>query len=226
MIFGSPGATGQAANASEGDLPAVGPKNDQAQALLSRDSIAGRIGDDSVMSVLPRASREAANVASSAAASAASAVAFGPPQADDASASPRPTHQPPVRASMASSDHPGADSAPMSDSESDLFTPNTQIDFRTGRVDARLGRKVTTVRPQLSLADQYDLMTMLSPHIQVRLHINRDGSIRKVDIIESSGSANVDEAMRIALYQWTFAPERTASAGAEPETVKLGIVWK
>ena len=48
----------------------------------------------------------------------------------------------------------------MSDSESDPFAAAKGVIFRDGRVDVRMGRKVKTVRPKLSLADQYDLLAM------------------------------------------------------------------
>jgi TonB family protein len=114
----------------------------------------------------------------------------------------------------------------MSDSESDPFAPGMSVDFRDGRVDARLGRKVKTVRPKLSLASRYDLQGSLYPSMKVRVQIDAEGVVRKVDILKSSGSVGADQSVEVALYQWWFEPIKDKAGHAIASELTFPIVWR
>jgi TonB family protein len=117
---------------------------------------------------------------------------------------------------------PAADPAVMSDSESDPFTKTKTAEtvvFKDGRVEARFGRKVKTIRPHLSFSSQMDLMSMQFPRLVVRVHIHTDGSVRRVDIIKSTGSPGADQEVKVALYQWWFEPTKETE-------VEFPIVWR
>lgn len=126
----------------------------------------------------------------------------------------------PSPAGAAGASAPAADPAIMSDSESDPFSPGTAEFFRDGRVDVRFGRKVKTVRPRLSLADRYDLVSLPSPRMLVRVRLDGEGAVRMVDILKSTGSDSADQAVKVALYQWWFEPRK----GGE-DVVEFPIVW-
>ena len=112
----------------------------------------------------------------------------------------------------------------MSDSESDPFSKNNAgVTFRDGRVDVRVGRKVKTVRPRLSLAAQYDLFAMQFPRMVVRLSVDPSGSVRRVEIVKSTGSATADQDVKVALYQWWVEP---AKNGAGVDTIEFPITWR
>jgi TonB family protein len=113
----------------------------------------------------------------------------------------------------------------MSDSESDPFSPDMAVDFHDGRVEARLGRKVKTVRPKLSLAARLDLMTSGTPGMTVRLNVDREGAVRKVDIVRSSGSVGADEAVKVALYEWWVEPKKDDTGNAIASVITFPIVW-
>ena len=102
--------------------------------------------------------------------------------------------------------HP--DAAPMTDSESDPFSMVGSAEFRPGKVVARFGRKVTTVRPRLSLAGQYDLLSLANPSVLLRVRADETGRVREVKIARSSGSNEVDQPCKLAMYEWWFEPPR------------------
>ncbi len=246
LEFGAADGHGNAPNASPGDLPMLSRDGDQSQAFLSRDPVGpGHVGDDPSMSVLPHVvsptppspGPQADKIG------VASPIAdLAPPQTKppvpvnknghDATALERtkdsPIAPPDSKAGGGSpgSTPPAADPAIMSDSESDPFAPGMKVDFRDGRVDARMGRKVKTVRPKLSLAAQYDLQTTVDPSMRVRVHIDANGAVAKVDIIKSSGSEGADQAVIVALYQWWFEPARDSSGHAIPSEATFPIVWR
>ena len=246
--FGAADGKGNAANASPGEEPMVGRDADQVQAFLSRDPVGpGRVGDDPSMSVLPvggggvpakaQAAIESAPMLGVASASndapSAHKLAFantskGQDQtslvrtknsqvasADDSS----------PEASTPGAPQPAADPAVMSDSESDPFAPGMKVEFRDGRVDVRLGRKVKTVRPKLNLAAIYDLQSTSFPTMTVKVHIDAEGAVRDVDIVKSSGSNGADQAVKVALYQWWFEPAKDAAGHAIASEVTFPITW-
>lgn len=100
-----------------------------------------------------------------------------------------------------------ADGAPQTDSESDPFSVTGTAEFRPGKVTARFGRKVKTVRPRLSLAGQYDLISA-SPQVVMRVRADETGRVREVKVVQSSGSREVDQPCVLAMYDWWFEPPR------------------
>ena len=237
LEFGAVDGHGNAANASPGDLPMLGRDGDQTQAFLSRDPVGpGRVGDDPSMSVLPQVvsptppspglQAEKIGVPSQSA-------DLKPPQVKPPPTPPLPPNEqghdatnlvrtkdspiaPPDSTKgggSTGSTPPAADPAIMSDSESDPFAPGMKVDFRDGRVEARLGRKVKTVRPKLSLAAQYDLQSTIDPSIRVSVHIDANGAVSKVDIVKSSGSDGADQAVIVALISGGSSRKKTARIG-------------
>ncbi len=112
----------------------------------------------------------------------------------------------------------------MSDSESDPFSKNPSVTISEGGVEAHLRRKVKTVRPRLSLAAQIDLLGLQFPKMELRVHLNPDGKVKKVDIVKSSGSESADQEVKVAVYQWLFAPRRVKSNA--PDIVSFEIDWR
>jgi TonB family protein len=237
LEFGTADGAGIAANERPGDQPLAAPQADQAQAFLSRDPVgAGSVGDDPSMSVLPRTVAQAAPAQQFAALGAAppamQLIAPNRTGTDDTPLvrvknSPVPMSNIPQQADGAiGSNLPPADPAVMSDSESDPFTPNMTVEFRDGALQARLGRKVKTVRPKLTITARIDLMSMNAPTMTVRLAVDAKGEVRKVDIIRSSGSVGADQAVKVALYQWWIEPKRDDNGRAVASVLTFPIVWK
>jgi TonB family protein len=232
-LFGDAKGTGDAANARRGELPMLATKDaSQTQAFLSRDPVGpGPIFRDAPsMSVLPTGLSPRASVPVAPPPSPPpEPVGFGAtrklpaPHVTRTAARTVPPAPGADKLGAVGVPQPAADPAVMSDSESDPFassaTFDNEVEFRDGRVEARLGRKVKTIRPNLSLASQFDLMGMKSPRMLVRLNVRADGSVRKVDILSSSRSASVDQEVKVALYQWWFEP-------AKDDVVTFPILWK
>ena len=231
-LFGDANGTGDAANARRGEEPMVGREGGQTQAFLSRDPVgSGSVFKEPSMSVLPTGSVTVAPALSAPPPPPPSQQLFGLGDRSPRRSAPHVTRTaPPVPPPAAGADAPGsagvplpaADPAVMSDSESDPFTRTTTdaaVEFRDGHVEARLGRKVKTIRPHLSLASRLDLLGMRFPRMVVRVHVNADGSVRRVDIVKPSGSESADQEVKIALYRWWFEPTKE-------DVVEFPIVWR
>ncbi|MGB7157053.1 MAG: TonB family protein [Tepidisphaeraceae bacterium] len=234
--------SGLAPNASDGkeSLRAREAPNDQA--LLSRDPQGpGRIGDLPSMSLVPQ--EDGPTVEGSAAALGAVALVHVLPDATEepqpfgsgASIPPAPTPKPrmvvvapapPEEAGpIARSNKPAADPAPMSDSESDAFSTLGGIEFRDGKMESRLGRAFKSVRPRLSLAAQLDLLSISQPRMVLKIGIDAKGNVTAVDVMRSTGSNQVDQPVKVAMYQWWFEPAKGPNGRPVPETIVFPISW-
>lgn len=229
-LFGDAFGKGDAVNVRHGDEPLLSREGGQNQGFLSRDPVGlGKIDKEPSMSVLPNGS--AALVALPTAPPPAPLIPFGIADRTGQSSVPHvtrpagkiapPTAGPDAPGTTAGVPEPAADPAVMSDSESDPFSKKNsdEVVFQDGRVEARLGRKVKTIRPHLSFASQVDLMSMQFPRLVVRVHIHTDGSVRRVDIVKSSGSVSADQEVKVALYEWWFEPTKQ-------NVVEFPIIWR
>ena len=55
-------------------------------------------------------------------------------------------------------------------------------EFRPGKVVARFGRKVKTVRPTLSLAGRNDLLSLMDTRVVLEVQADATGAVREVRI--------------------------------------------
>jgi TonB family protein len=253
--FGEHDGIGSAINAADGPVTLAARMAPQDQALLSRDPIgAGKIGDEPSMSVLPEGSSPALEALPPMPAGVPRHPVLSSPALDSAvfgsaprlteigtpHVTPRSPHalaqaikrlNPAAKASrskpadQSGAPAPPADPAPMSDSESDAFTQAGAIEFHDGRMTARLGRAFRSVRPKLSLAAQLDLMGMASPRIVLKVSIDGKGKVTDVEVLESTGSAKVDQPVTVAMYQWWFEPARGAGGKSVDDVLIIPISW-
>jgi TonB family protein len=133
---------------------------------------------------------------------------------------------PPVAAAPAapgSAGRGGADPAPMSDSESDAFSVLGSAEFRDGRLSVKAGRKVRSRRPKIGLAGQLDLYQRM--HAQVTLKVSTDatGKVTDVDVVRSSGSNEIDQPCRVAMYDWWFEPKKDAAGKPVADVFRFTI---
>jgi TonB family protein len=126
---------------------------------------------------------------------------------------------------IAKSNQRAADPAVMSPSESDAFSTLGGIEFRDGRIDSRLGRAFKSVRPQLGLAAQIDLMGLADPRIVLKLRIDATGKVVAVDVVHSTGSDSIDQPVKLVMYQWWFEPQKGPTGQAMAETIVFPISW-
>ena len=130
-----------------------------------------------------------------------------------------------AESAAARSNKPAADPAMMSPSESDAFSTLGGIEFRDGRMDARLGRAFKSVRPQLSFAAQVELFALSNPRMLLRLSIDATGKVTDVAVVSSTGSDLVDQPVKIALYQWWFEPAKGPNGKPIADTVMFPVSW-
>jgi TonB family protein len=134
-------------------------------------------------------------------------------------AEPRPAEHPGQR-------QPPADPAPLTDVESDPFSKMGSATFHAGKLEARSGRRVKTVRPRLSLAAQYDLLALTDPNVILKVKIDSTGKVISVDILRSSGSSDVDLCCQQAMYQWWIQPLKNAAGQPQPDVMVWHLYWK
>ena len=245
--FGKAGGVGNAVNEFDADETMKGKEAPQYQALLSRDPVGfGKIGDEPTMNVLPPGEQGDGKPKTQSNGKPELAKMnvmdqqnsprprFGAPALADfrapyqlapaAVAAANSNTSDPSHTGRLGSNAPSADPAPMSDSESDAFAPIGSDEISPGKVEARLGRKVKTVRPRLSLAAELDLIGLQSPPMRLLLLLDEAGKVKKVEIVKSTGSESADQAVKLALYQWEFEKRPAGKTG--PDIVRLEIFWR
>jgi TonB family protein len=141
------------------------------------------------------------------------AVAFAPP------AAPAP-QSPPTPAGS------GADPAPQSDSESDAFSVLGSVQFRAGRVIVQSGRQVKTRRPRIGLAGMVELAQRSTAQVELKVSVDAAGKVTDVDVARSSGSNDIDQPCRVAMYDWWFEPKKDRSGRAVPDVFRFTISFR
>jgi hypothetical protein len=94
--------------------------------------------------------------------------------------------------------------ATASDTESVPFAKDATVTFRAGRMDARKGLNVQLFTPRFGLASENDLYAMGDLRLVLGAHVRPDGSVSLVEVLQSSGSSNVDLDCERAVYAGTF----------------------
>lgn len=115
---------------------------------------------------------------------------------------------------------------PQSESDSDPFSKAFAVNFRAGRVDARTGRKIKTVRPDLSLAAMYDLAGGANPSVTVKARIDETGAVTDVAILTSSGVNEIDLPCLRAVQQWWIDPALDAQGKPIKDVVVIRINFR
>ena len=122
--------------------------------------------------------------------------------------------------------HPPALSLPPSDSDSDPFARIDSATFRDGRLVVRPGRKVKTKAPQILIAGQVDLIAIPDPRVVLQIHIAADGHVSDVSVARSSGSNQIDEPTRLAVYDWWFEPRRNSAGKPIPDVIFFQVAYR
>ena len=120
----------------------------------------------------------------------------------------------------------GADPAPQSDSEVDAFSILGSARFRDGRVSVRAGRQVKTRRPKIGLAGMVDLAQQTAAQVVLKVAVDATGKVTDVDVVKSSGSNEIDQPCRVAVYEWWFEPKKDAAGRAVPDVFRFTISFR
>jgi TonB family protein len=121
---------------------------------------------------------------------------------------------------------PAADPAQESDSESDAFSRIGAASFRDGKLDVQFGRKVKTVRPRLLVAGQVDAFALRNPSVTLKVHIDATGKVTQVAVHKSSGSNEIDQPCRVAMYEWWFEPLKDKNGTPIPDVILFTISFR
>jgi TonB family protein len=121
---------------------------------------------------------------------------------------------------------PAADPARMSDSESDAFSKLGTATFVDGDWRVRFGRKVKTRKPRLLLAGIDALLALNRAQVWLKVDIDPTGKVVGVKVTKSSGSNDIDQPTRVAMYDWWFEPKLDASGKPVPDQIEMRLAWR
>jgi TonB family protein len=101
-----------------------------------------------------------------------------------------------------------SDPAQKSDSESDPFARIGSLVFHDGILEVQKGRKVKTTRPRVLLPGEVDLAARGGATVVLSIAVDPTGKVTSAQILHSSGSNDIDQPCRVAVYDWWFEPSR------------------
>jgi hypothetical protein len=130
----------------------------------------------------------------------------------------QPEVAPPVAAVPPSPPPDPGDAGP---SDLDAFAKAEGVDFNRGGIQARTGRPVKLVRPRIDLGFMADVTTFGGRKSTILLRIETDaqGKPSRVEVVKSSGSKQIDDAIRLAMFSSWFG-------GKMPDAFPFGItLW-
>jgi hypothetical protein len=94
------------------------------------------------------------------------------------------------------------------------------IEVRVGKPVAREGLEIRTKRPSLSALRSWSAASRRPP--LMRIHFLRDGTVKLVTVLQSSGSVALDEDLTDSLYGWRASGEQLEALG-EQETIPFTV---
>jgi TonB family protein len=143
---------------------------------------------------------------------------------------------PPTPASVSDSRSPGGSvrgeplptgsPARMAESESDPFSRLGTVTFSDGALQIQFGRKIKTRKPKILLAGTLDLMTLRRAKVVLDIDIDETGKVTTVSVDKSSGSNDIDQPTRVAIYDWWFEPKVDRTGKPVPDRVQFTINWR
>ena len=84
-----------------------------------------------------------------------------------------------------------------------------------------------TRRPKLLLAAQtWDAFVIRRPEVALQIDIDATGKVTGVVVLKSSGSNEIDQPTRVAVYDWWFEPKTDADGHALADQVKFVIGYR
>ena len=122
--------------------------------------------------------------------------------------------------------HAGGDAGNKSDSESDPFSKTSTFIYRNGKLEARDGRKVKTVRPKLTEAGIQAVIAMEEPLVILAVKIDEQGKVIGVDYVRKSTSNEVDLPTYLAAWKWEFEPSKDKDGHPKSDAFVIPFVWR
>jgi TonB family protein len=98
--------------------------------------------------------------------------------------------------------------ATLSDTESIALAKINSGIFKAGRLVGRKGLKVKTTLPRFGDASYADIQMLGGVRTVVQARVDADGNVQDVQVVQTSGSQNVDQDCKTAVWNWTLEPEK------------------
>jgi TonB family protein len=98
--------------------------------------------------------------------------------------------------------------ATQSDTESIALAKTNSLTFKAGKVEGRKGLKVQSTMPRFGLASEVDIEQLGGVHTVLEARVDADGNVLDVQIVQTSGSNNIDEDCKRAVYNWIMEPAK------------------
>jgi len=99
------------------------------------------------------------------------------------------------------------------------------IVWSDGKVEARAGRKVKSVRPKLTTSGLVALREMEKPVIVLAVHIDETGTVTAVDYVQKSNIAEVDLPHYRAAFDWWIEPSKDKNGNPISDILLIPFVW-
>jgi outer membrane biosynthesis protein TonB len=111
------------------------------------------------------------------------------------------------------------DPADAGPSDLDAFAQTEGAEFTRGGIKSATGREVRLVRPRVDLGFMAEATRLYGQKVQIKLWVVTadDGKPRQVQVLRSSGSDVIDDAVRLALYDSWFG-------GKQPDAFEFVVV--
>src|SRR5205823_1225641 len=118
----------------------------------------------------------------------------------------------------------GGNPAPRGESESVPFSTKGSIKYKRGSTEIQFGRKHKLVLPRLGLGAETDLLNLRRPaSLILALTLDESGKVTRADVLKSSGSKNLDQAFKVAAYEWWLEPTQDKSGKPIKDVVPFSI---
>jgi hypothetical protein len=102
--------------------------------------------------------------------------------------------------------------ATASDTESIAFANAEHSVFRAGKLEGRKGLRTRITTPRLGTAAEADMESLGNLHLVLGVTVYPSGDVENVVVIESSGSANIDQDFKNEVWNnWNLEPRRDAA---------------
>jgi TonB family protein len=98
--------------------------------------------------------------------------------------------------------------ATVSDTESVPFAKADSVTFVAGKLEGRQGVRVRTTQPRYGDASIHDSEIIGDQPTVFGTTVDRDGNVIDVQILQSSGSTNIDQDRKNAVWNWILEPKR------------------
>jgi len=90
-------------------------------------------------------------------------------------------------------------------------------------LEVQKGRKVKTTRPRVLLPGELDLVAAGGATVVLNIAIDATGKVTSAEVKESSGSNDIDQPCRVAVYDWWFEPSRDKKGRPIPDVLTFTI---